>query len=144
MQISPTYLDNLFQRMTNHSKLDTVLQEWFHKCQMERQIAFLNQLAFADAAQDPVDLLHPNLLSTWTLGCCLQSCFPSSLSTACSGAWGYSTFALTFVELIEVSVRSFHQLAEMSLNSSPTFYFLPSVWCHWLTCGFILSHHPCL
>ena len=58
-------------------------------------------------------------------GCYLQSCFPGSLSTACSGAWSYSTFALTFIELHEVSVSLFHQLAEMSLNSSPTFYFLP-------------------
>lgn len=67
-------------------------------------------------------------------GCWLQNCFPGSLFAACSGAWAYSTFALSFVELHEVSVSLFHQLAEMSLNSSPTFHFLLSVWCHWHTC----------
>lgn len=47
-------------RMTTHTKLYTVPQE----CLIERRITFLDHLAFADAAQDPDGLLHPNLLST--------------------------------------------------------------------------------
>lgn len=36
----------------------------FHRSACERRITFLDHLAFADAAQDPDGLLHPNLLST--------------------------------------------------------------------------------